>query len=329
VPEHRVVDGRPKVGFFASYVELVKDMIALFQQSRPTFWFLFASAIYRDGLAGVFAFGGILAAVAFGFTSNEVMIFGLAANIVAGVSTIIAGRLDDRFGAKNVIVVALGGLVLMALFVFFARDLGVITFWIGGLVLSAFTGPAQAASRSLLTRVTPAGMQGEVFGLYATTGRVASILSPAAWTIFITVFASTVFGVLGIAIVLAVGLLLLIFVRLPKGMVASGEFVHLSGWNADVLRGLTLVLFVGIGAAIFSVTGAALIPGGFLIAAVLFAIAASSALLGLRGLARLRTSGEAGAGVGRAVVALGAIALLGAALALLTQFGILPALTLS
>src|SRR5690606_28872356 len=62
VPEHRVVDGRPKVGFFASYVELVADMIALFKQSRPTFWFLFASAIYRDGLAGVFAFGGILAA---------------------------------------------------------------------------------------------------------------------------------------------------------------------------------------------------------------------------------------------------------------------------
>ncbi|MFT4285140.1 MAG: MFS transporter [Protaetiibacter sp.] len=328
VPEHRAVDDRPKVGFFSSYVELVKDMIALFQQSRPTFWFLFASAIYRDGLAGVFAFGGILAAVGFGFTSNEVMIFGLIANVVAGVSTILAGRLDDRFGAKAVIVTALGGLIVMGLFVFFARDLGTIAFWIGGLALSAFTGPAQAASRSLLTRVTPAGMQGEVFGLYATTGRVASILSPAAWTIFITVFASTVFGIIGVVLVVAVGLLLLVFVRLPKGVVASGEFQHLSGWNADVLRGLTLALFVGVGAAIFAVTGAAYIPGGLVIAAGAFLVAAVSGVLALRGLGRIRTTGEAGAGVGKAVLVLAALAVVGAALALLTQFGVLPALTL-
>ncbi|MFT4029663.1 MAG: MFS transporter [Protaetiibacter sp.] len=328
VPEHRAVDDRPRVGFFSSYVELVKDMIALFQQSRPTFWFLFASAIYRDGLAGVFAFGGILAAVGFGFTSNEVMIFGLAANIVAGASTILAGRLDDRFGAKAVIVASLAGLVAMGMFVFFARELGTIAFWIGGLALSMFTGPAQAASRSLLTRVTPAGMQGEVFGLYATTGRVASILSPAAWTIFITVFASTVYGVIGIVLVLAVGLVLLIFVRLPKGVAAPGEFQHLHGWNVDVLRGLTLVLFVGVGAAIFSVTGAALIPGGFIVAAVVFLVAASSALLALRGLGGIRTSDEAGTGIGRAVLVLGGLAVVGAALALLTASGALPALTL-
>ena len=47
-----------------------------------------ASAIYRDGLAGVFAFGAIIAAVTFKFTSNEVMLFGVAANLVAGVRTV-------------------------------------------------------------------------------------------------------------------------------------------------------------------------------------------------------------------------------------------------
>lgn len=328
VPEQRVAEARPRVSFLGSYVELVKDMVALFRQSRPTFWFLFASAIYRDGLAGVFAFGGILAAVGFGFTPNEVMIFGLAANLVAGASTIAAGRLDDRFGAKAVIVTSLAGLVLMAMFVFFARDLGVVVFWIGGLVLSMFTGPAQAASRSLLTRVTPAGMQGEVFGLYATTGRVASVLSPAAWTIFVSAFASTIFGVIGIAIVLAVGLLLLIFVKLPRGSVANDSFEHLSGWNANVLRGLTLVLFVGVGAAIFSVTGAGYIPGGMLIAAAAFLVAAGAAIPALRGLGELRSSGEGGASVGRATVVIAGLALVGLVLAVLTHLGVLPAITL-
>jgi len=216
VPESAPAAGREKVGFFRSYVVLVKDIARLYRESRHTFWFLIASAVYRDGLAGVFAFGGVLAAVAFHFSANEVLIFGIAANIVAGISTIIAGRIDDFVGPKAVIVFALFGLVAMALFVFLFHDLGTAIFWSGGLVLSAFVGPAQAASRSLLARVTPEGRQGEIFGLYATTGRVASFISPALWTISIAIFGATIYGVLGIAVVLLVGAVLLLFVKLPK-----------------------------------------------------------------------------------------------------------------
>jgi UMF1 family MFS transporter len=216
VPEAPAPPGAPRAGLFSSYKVLALDLVKLFRTSRPTFWFLLASAVYRDGLAGVFAFGAVLAAQGFGFTTIEVMIFGLAANVVAGVSTLIAGRFDDLFGSRAVIVTALSGLVAMAVFVFFARDLGTIVFWIGGLVLSAFVGPAQASSRGLLARVTPAGMQGEIFGLYATTGRVASFLSPAAWALFIGAFGAIIYGVLGIGLILLVGLVLLLLVRLPK-----------------------------------------------------------------------------------------------------------------
>ncbi|WP_438352111.1 MFS transporter [Microbacterium sp. CJ88] len=216
VPEVPPVGKAEKVNFFAAYGVLVRDIMGLYREHRPTFWFLLSSAVYRDGLAGVFAFGGILAAVAFGFSTNEVLIFGIAANVVAGISTILAGRADDRFGARAVIVTALGGLVAMGLFVFFFNDLGKVVFWIGGLLLSAFVGPAQAASRSLLARATPDGMQGEIFGLYATTGRVASFISPLMWTLFIGWFGATIWGVLGIVLVLAVGLGLLLLVRLPK-----------------------------------------------------------------------------------------------------------------
>ncbi|WP_191621784.1 MFS transporter [Microbacterium caowuchunii] len=215
VPEAPAVPGVQKVGFFAGYVTLVKDVVALFHSHRPTFWFLLSSAVYRDGLAAVFAFGGVLAAVSFGFSPTEVMIFGIAANVVAGVSTILAGRLDDRFGGRAVIITALTGLVLMAVVLFALHDLGTIVFWVGGLVLSACVGPAQAASRSLLARVTPAGMQGEIFGLYATTGRVASFIAPAMWTLAIVLFGATIWGVLGIALVLLLGLVLLLFVKLP------------------------------------------------------------------------------------------------------------------
>ncbi len=216
VPETPARTDREHVSFFRSYVVLVRDVAGLWRAHRPTFWFLIASAIYRDGLAGVFAFGGVLAAVSFGFSPNEVILFGVALNLVAGVSTILAGRLDDRFGAKAVIVAALGIMVASALFIFFFREGGKSIFWIGGLILSATVGPAQAASRSLLARVAPQGMQGEIFGLYATTGRVMSFLSPLLWSLFIAWFGATHFGILGLVIVLAAGLAVLLFVRLPK-----------------------------------------------------------------------------------------------------------------
>lgn len=216
VPEAPASKSVEKVSFFASYVVLVKDVLRLYRESRHTFWFLIASAVYRDGLAGVFAFGAVIASAVFGFDFIQVVLFGIAANLIAGISTIIAGRFDDLFGARAVIVTALIGLVVSGLAVFLLAPAGDIVFWVGGLLLCAFVGPAQASSRSLLTRVTPAGKEGEIFGLYATTGRAASFISPLLWAGFIAVFGSTVWGVLGIVLVLAVGLVLLLLVKLPK-----------------------------------------------------------------------------------------------------------------
>ena len=216
VPEAPPAAGRERVGFFRGYAELVKDIARLWREARPTFWFLLASAVFRDGLAGVFAFGAVIAAVAFHFTSDEVLIFGIAANLLAGISTIAAGWFDDRFGPRAVILTALAGLVGAGLVVFFLHDAGKLPFWIFGLVLTLFVGPAQAASRSFLARVTPAGRESEIFGLYATTGRAASFLSPLLWATFIAVFGATYWGVLGIVVVLAAGLVLMLFVRVPK-----------------------------------------------------------------------------------------------------------------
>lgn len=216
VPETTAAPAREKVGFFRSYVELVKDIARLFHDDRQTFWFLVASAVYRDGLAGVFTFGAVIAAVTFRFSSNEVLIFGVAANLVAGISTIVSGRFDDRFGPRAVILTSLVGLVIAALLVFFLHDGGTMVFWVGGLFLCVFVGPAQAASRSLLARVTPPGREGEIFGLYATTGRAASFLSPALWTIFIAAFGATYWGIIGLAIVLLAGLILMLLVKAGK-----------------------------------------------------------------------------------------------------------------
>lgn len=216
LPEPAPTPGSNKVGFFAGYIELFHTIKRLWRESRHTFWFLAASAVYRDGLGAVFTFGAVIAGQVFGFGFTDLVIFGIALNLVAGVSTIFAGRLDDRFGPKPVILFAVGGLVICCLTVFFAAAGGKPVIWGVGIVLAALVGPAQSASRSFLVHVTPEGREGEMFGLYATTGRAAGWMASGLWGAAIALFANqTVYGILGIALVLAVGFVLLCFVRAP------------------------------------------------------------------------------------------------------------------
>ncbi|MDF1488207.1 MFS transporter [Tessaracoccus caeni] len=209
-----------KVGFFASYRELWASIKRIYATSPSTIHFLIASAIFRDGLAGVFTFGGILAEGTFGFTFFEVVVFGVVANVTAGLSTMAFGALDDKIGPKKVIVISLVSMVVLGLLVFFLHSLGSIVFWVCGLLLTVFVGPAQSASRSYLARLIPAGKSGEVFGLYATTGRAVSFLSSTAFGAAIAIAALIggpgkwqFAGILGIVAVLLVGLLVLLPVK--------------------------------------------------------------------------------------------------------------------
>lgn len=204
----------------ASYGELADTIRRLWRVSTHTVYFLLASALFRDGLAGVFAFGAVIAAGTFGFTSAEVIIFGAVANVVAGVSTIAFGLLDDRIGPKRVIMVSLTTLVAMGVVIFWLHEGGKQVFWVAGLIMCLFVGPAQSASRSFLARLIPAGKSGEVFGLYATTGRVVSFLSPAFFGLAIGLGAAVTgdtntqyWGILGVALVLLAGLVVMIPVK--------------------------------------------------------------------------------------------------------------------
>jgi UMF1 family MFS transporter len=217
VKEVKAKENRAKESIVESYFKLWSQLKSLRRQAPETFKFLISSAIYRDGLAGVFAFGGALGALAFGFELAEVIIFGIGANLMAGIGAMIGGIMDDKIGAKKTIMISLIGLIVFGFGVFLFADLGPITYWVGGLALTLFVGPAQAASRSFVARFTPEGREGEVFGLYMTTGRAVSFLSPLLWTTSISLALAlgvaneqaTVYGILGLMLVLVVGTILM------------------------------------------------------------------------------------------------------------------------
>ena len=215
VPEVEASATRKKESLFGAYRALWSQLKSLRAQAPETLKFLISSAIYRDGLAGVFSFGAVLGTVAFGFSKTEVIFFGIAANLVAGVGAALGGALDKALGTRNTIIASLSGLIIAGTGVFVFAEVGQITYWIGGLLLCLFVGPAQASSRTFVARFTPTGREGEVFGLYQTTGRAASFLSPSFWAIATGIAAATgvehtaIFGVIGLIVVLGVGLWLL------------------------------------------------------------------------------------------------------------------------
>jgi UMF1 family MFS transporter len=116
-----------------------------------------------------------------------------------------------------------------AILLFVTRPAGAIVFWIFGLILCTFVGPAQSASRTFLARIIPPGRAGEVFGLYATTGRAAIWISPALYSLAIAVSpatgtaARTAWGILGILVVILAGLAVLLPVKPAEDHGAPGE----------------------------------------------------------------------------------------------------------
>jgi UMF1 family MFS transporter len=225
VPELPRDESVAKVSFIQSYRDLFAQIRRLAKQSPDALRFLIASAIYRDGLAGVFTFGAVLGSVAFGFSHNMVIYFGIAASVVAGIGAVIGGLIDDKIGTKRTIMVALTGLVIVGLGIFVLAGVGSITYWVGGLLLCLFVGPAQASSRTFVARLSPKGREGEIFGLYQTSGEAMSFIAPLLWSITVSAAISakvanpTVWGILAIVLVLAVGLALLIRVHPNPGEV--------------------------------------------------------------------------------------------------------------
>jgi MFS transporter, UMF1 family len=149
----------------------------------------------------------------YGLTASDVIIFGVAANIVAAVGAFGAGFVEDRVGPKKVILVSLAGLVTTSTILLFSS--GPVLFWVFGLVLTLWVGPAQASSRSYLARLAPEGREGQMFGLYATTGRAVSFLAPGLFALLSGAFNSDRMGIIGIALVLLMGAVALWPVKPP------------------------------------------------------------------------------------------------------------------
>jgi len=206
-------------------------------QHRNIAIFLAGRMASYDGLNALFAFGGIYAAGIFGWSLTEIGVFGILLNVVACLGAWVGGRADDRFGSKVTIQVATLGLMVAALgIVSMTRDsilFGIPVdgpmpddglfastaervFLLFGIFIGACGGPMQAASRTMVARLSPPELLGAFFGLHALSGKATAFLAPLSIAILTGAFASQRVGISVILVFLVVGYLLTSLVVEPR-----------------------------------------------------------------------------------------------------------------
>ena len=202
------------VGFTEASKRGITSLIETFKHVRQhtnIARFLTARMIYTDGLNTLFVFGGIYAAGSLGFSFEDLILFGIGINVTAGLGAASFAWIDDRIGPKLTILISVTALIFLSSALLLIDS--IFLFWVFGLGLGIFVGPAQSASRSMMARLAPPKMRTEMFGLFALSGKATAFLVPAPLAIVTNAFASQRAGMASIVVFFIIGALLLLRVN--------------------------------------------------------------------------------------------------------------------
>lgn len=210
------------------------DTISGLPRHPDMLFFLIARMLYIDGLTAIFAFGGIYGASVFGWQAMELGIFGILLTLTGVIGAIIGGMLDDKIGARNVIMLALvvliagtfGILSIDKAHVLYTIEvapkaagsrpfssIGEIMFLGFAMVIGIVAAPVQAASRSLLARLAPPEKVTQFFGLFAFSGKATAFMAPLLIASITAATGSERAGMGAVAILLVAGLILMLKVH--------------------------------------------------------------------------------------------------------------------
>jgi UMF1 family MFS transporter len=177
--------------------------------------FLVARIFYTDGLNTLFAFGAIFAAGVHGMDFEEILLFGIALNVTAGLGAAGFGLVEDRMGSKRTVMIALVAMILLGAALLLTESKAV--FWGMAMALGIFMGPAQAASRTLMARMAPEGEIAAHFGLFALSGRITGFAGPAVLAMVTAATGSQRAGMATVLVFLGIGAAILATVRPVRG----------------------------------------------------------------------------------------------------------------
>ncbi len=229
--------------------EAVRDGLASLMRTlsrlrsyRNTTVFLVARLLYNEGFVVMMLFTSVVAAGVLHWTAPMLVAMGLLNSIVATLSGLFSGWLDQRVGTKAATMIFVAGCLLANVVVcsltpdtvFFvkvgaARQAGGLfpglpnqVFLVTQNLMAFFVTGGLATSRTLMAKLSPRDMLNEFFGLYAVSGNATSFVGPLAIGIVTAAFASQRAGV-AVGILFLLGGLLLMVPVSERGASPPGE----------------------------------------------------------------------------------------------------------
>ncbi|WP_160678055.1 MFS transporter [Clostridium sp. C8-1-8] len=205
------IEKEPKV-IGKSFKRLIKTLSSV-RQHRNIFIFLLAYFFYIDGVNTIItmatSFGADL-----GISSSSMLLVLLLIMFVAFPSSIIYGKLAEKYGAK---VMLYSGIVIYSIICIYGYFIHNI---VGFLILAALVGTSQggmqAISRSYFGKLVPKEKNNEFFGLFNVFGRFAAILGPSLVSLVASLTGKTSNGVFSVLLLFVIGGVILIKVEDSK-----------------------------------------------------------------------------------------------------------------
>jgi len=191
------------------------------QKLRVTFLFLIAYWLYIDGVDTVIRMA-VDYGLSLGFDSNHLMVALLVTQFVGFPAALVFGRLGERRGARQGIMIAIFVYLLVIIWAYQMQQ--VWEFYALAVTIGLVQGGIQALSRSFYARMIPRTKSGEFFGFYNMMGKFAAVLGPLmmGWVAIIT--QSPRLSILSVLLLFIAGAVLLALVDEEKGRLQARAF---------------------------------------------------------------------------------------------------------
>lgn len=211
---------------------------------RYLFRFLVANFLYENAVASVITLMGLYSRNVMGFKASELaMLFGPAIAVAMLSAWFVFGPLIRAVGPKKAILLDMLLWILLFSMVLAIRPETVLNLGhlhIGAKTLFAVTVAPLAgmglagvwsSSRVMLTALVSAEKSGEFWGLYNLSGRTASVLGDATWSLALTILGENIFGYQMAVVALAVYVLLgtIMIATLPDVRPSPKNFCFVGG----------------------------------------------------------------------------------------------------
>lgn len=174
------------------------------RENKEIFSFLFAFFLYIDGVYTI-----ITMATSYGkdvgISDNNLLLALLLTQVIAFPCAILFARLSKKVKTERLISLSILGYLAIALFAVQLDQAW--EFWLLAVGVAVFQGGIQALSRSYFARIIPKEKANEFFGIFDVFGKGAAFFGTLLVSVVTQVTGHSRYGVLGIALLFAVGLL--------------------------------------------------------------------------------------------------------------------------